>query len=158
MRDKFGFTLIELIVTITIMSILLSVGFLSYRTVLKNGRDVKRQADLKSIQSALEQYRADLGYYPREVNMNTVLGTGASLTSIVGTTSRTYLNILPIESQITTTPYLYQAFPSTPCTNESGLLCNTYCLYATLENTPDSAFTTQCNSFPSGYHLLVTPP
>lgn len=82
---KSGFTLIELLVVISIIAVLSTIGFVAYSTVSKQGRDAKRQSDLKSIQSALEQYRADQGEYP------------ASLSSPLKSpdNSKTYLNQLP---------------------------------------------------------------
>lgn len=87
---KKGFTLIELLVTISIIAIITAIGFVAYSTVSKQGRDAKRQSDLKAIQSALEQYRADVGNYP--ANLPSV---GSPITSPDG--SKTYLNQLPEE-------------------------------------------------------------
>jgi len=51
-----GFTLLELLVVVTIIAILAGIGLSNYTRSLSRGRDAKRRADLKSIQSALEQY------------------------------------------------------------------------------------------------------
>lgn len=87
-RSRSGFTLIELLVTISIIAIITAIGFVAYSTVSKQGRDAKRQSDLKSIQSALEQYRADQGNYP--ANLPSV---GSPIISPDG--SKTYLSQLP---------------------------------------------------------------
>lgn len=68
-RDKIqklaGFTLLELLVVISIIVILVTIGMSSYSTAQKKGRDAKRKSDLKEIQTALEQYYAVCGYqYP----------------------------------------------------------------------------------------------
>ncbi|NMC35911.1 prepilin-type N-terminal cleavage/methylation domain-containing protein [Candidatus Beckwithbacteria bacterium] len=62
--NKRGFTLIELMVVITIIAILSAVGMSSYKTVSKKSRDSRRKADLEQIRGALELYRADEGEYP----------------------------------------------------------------------------------------------
>lgn len=59
-----GFTLIELLVVISIVGILATFGFASYGQMQKDARDTRRKADLKQIQSAMEQYRALCGAYP----------------------------------------------------------------------------------------------
>ena len=54
-----GFTLIELLVTVTIIAVLSAIGLVIYHVVLEQGRDSKRQSDLRTIQSALEQLLRD---------------------------------------------------------------------------------------------------
>lgn len=54
-----GFTLFELLIVIAIIGILVSLGTASYTSAQKKSRDGRRQADLKSIQNAFEQYYAD---------------------------------------------------------------------------------------------------
>jgi len=61
---KSGFTLVELIVVITIIGILAGFGFTNYATSQKRARDGKRKVDLEQIRSALEMCRTDCGSYP----------------------------------------------------------------------------------------------
>ncbi len=63
MKHK-GFTLLELLVTISIIGILVSVLASSFTTAQKRGRDTKRRADLGEIQKSLEQCFALNGAYP----------------------------------------------------------------------------------------------
>ncbi|MBP9691523.1 type II secretion system protein, partial [Candidatus Woesebacteria bacterium] len=53
-----GFTLVELVVVITIIGIMTTVGIVSYRNTLKESRDQKRIVNLQSIRSSLELYRS----------------------------------------------------------------------------------------------------
>lgn len=70
---KKGFTLLEMLVVIGIIAILVSIGISSYSTAQKKARDAKRKSDLKSIQSALEQYYSICGFqYPSPATENTV--------------------------------------------------------------------------------------
>ncbi len=63
--NKKGFTLIELLVVISIMGILSSVIMAPFNEARKKGRDAKRVAELKAIQSSLQLYADDHhGCYP----------------------------------------------------------------------------------------------
>lgn len=60
-----GFSLLELLVVIGIVSILLAIAISSFSTAQKKSRDAKRQADLRTIQQAAEQYYSICNYvYP----------------------------------------------------------------------------------------------
>lgn len=65
-RRQSGFTLIELLVVIAIIGVMAAaiITVLNPQHFLAEGRDEQRKSDLKRIQSALEQYRADVGQYP----------------------------------------------------------------------------------------------
>lgn len=148
-----GFTLIELLITISIIAILSAIGLVSYSIVMKQGRDAKRQSDLRSIQSALEQYYADQFFYPSTVTF------GSDLTNSTGNpntvvTPKTYFKTIPNDLNLT---YLYTVLPA-GCSNLSTSTnkCSNYCLYAKLENL--SALPLN-NCTPGGqYNFAVTPP
>lgn len=55
-RMKKGFTLVELLVVIAIIGLLSSVIFASLNSARAKGRDARRMADLKNIQTALNVY------------------------------------------------------------------------------------------------------
>ncbi len=75
-----GFTLLELLVTISIIGILMAIGSVSFSTAQKRGRDSRRQGDLAAIQKAMEQcYALDNEY-------QTTITWGGSLTCKDGTT------------------------------------------------------------------------
>ena len=61
MKTKKAFSLLELLVTVGIISILLAIGLTSYSTVQKKSRDAKRRGDLKTLQQAQEQYYSSCG-------------------------------------------------------------------------------------------------
>lgn len=119
-----GFTLIELLITISVIAILSVIGMVVYTSVLKQGRDSKRQSDLRAIQSALEQYRSDEGHYPRPLTLT----QGNSLT---GSSGRVYLTQIPGDP--TGSPgYLYYPYGSN-CEDVTPQNCVNYCVYAKLE-------------------------
>jgi prepilin-type N-terminal cleavage/methylation domain-containing protein len=45
----YGFTLVELIIVITILAILVTIGIVSFQNYTKGSRDAKRVAELKNI-------------------------------------------------------------------------------------------------------------
>lgn len=51
-----GFTLLELLVVISIIGILITMGAVAFSTAQQRGRDAKRRADAKAVQNAFEQY------------------------------------------------------------------------------------------------------
>lgn len=63
-KIKIGFTLIEILVVATIISLLLSGGFASYSQLTKQARDNRRKIDLEQIRSAIEMYRSQNNVYP----------------------------------------------------------------------------------------------
>lgn len=65
---KNGFTLLELLVVIGIISVLISITAISYSSINKRSRDARRKSDLEQVRSAMEMYRADFGYYPTGPN------------------------------------------------------------------------------------------
>lgn len=61
-----SFTLIEILVTATIIGLLSSIASVSYSQFMKQSRDAKRKADLEQVRSALEMFRSNpsLTAYP----------------------------------------------------------------------------------------------
>ena len=59
-----GFTLIELMVAISIVAITATIGVMSFGTAQRNARNNKRKADIKALQTALETYYIDNRLYP----------------------------------------------------------------------------------------------
>ncbi|MBI1863585.1 type II secretion system protein [Candidatus Microgenomates bacterium] len=63
-RYKKGFTLLELLVAISIIAILSTVGLVSYTGVQRSARDARRRLELHDLKLALEQYQTITGSYP----------------------------------------------------------------------------------------------
>lgn len=134
-----GFSLLEILVVISIIMLLTVSGVAAYSTVSKNSRDARRKSDLEQFRQALEMFRSDQGYYP---GVNTgALATAANLNTGNATTGLypNYSPVLPTDPRFNgTNPYLYQA------TNVSNARYYGYCLCAVLEAA--TAASNNCNS------------
>lgn len=64
LKPKRGFTLIELMIAISIIAILSSVGLVTYSSARMIARDSKRKQDLKAISQALELFYTEYKRYP----------------------------------------------------------------------------------------------
>lgn len=64
MRNRKGFTLIELMIVVTIIGILAAIAVPSYQSGLIKAREAVLRENLYGIRSAIDQYYADLGRYP----------------------------------------------------------------------------------------------
>ncbi len=64
LKNKKGFSLIELLITITIISIFLIVVTADFGHSKQASRDAKRKTDLQTLQAAIELYRNKYGRYP----------------------------------------------------------------------------------------------
>lgn len=166
MPKRSGFTLIELLVTISIIAILTGIGVVTYSTFLKDSRDIKRRADIKAIQSALEQYRVDMKFYPQTGNsstdMNGVLNSGDPFTNAIGApngtlVTKTYFNKTPQDILAPDQKYCYKALKRDPsiigdCVNDNIIdnkenWCLSYALFAKLENVPAGNMTCLGNDY-----------
>jgi len=122
-----GFTLVELLVVITILGILAAIGVGSFQSSQAKGRDAQRKQDLNQIQKALEMYYNDQNGYPLAVDF------GAIWEDANGTI---YMKTIPDDPRACHYQYTQES-------NGAG-----YVLYAHLENSQDrslgSSYTQTC--------------
>lgn len=78
---KRGFTLVELMIVITVIAILATIAVVSFTRVQKQARDTKRKGDVRAIATAMQAYFTERNSYP---------ATGAELVP-------TYIPALPID-------------------------------------------------------------
>lgn len=146
-----AFTLVELLVVMSIIGILAALAVGSFRTAQVRGRDATRKSDLKQIAHSLELFYADYGRYPSAsggrisgCSYNPSLGTGSSCswgTSEFTDGKTTYFKVIPADPS-TTQSYSYEIV--------AGSNNQKYKLFATLENTEDQdCLDANCNQEPN---------
>ncbi len=62
-----GFTLIELMVVMAIIATLLSIALPRYFASADHSKEVVLRQDLKTLRGAIDQFRADTGRYPKDL-------------------------------------------------------------------------------------------
>lgn len=131
--SKQGFTLFELLVSISIIAILTAIASMSFSGVQKKARDSKRISDMNMIQKAAEQYYSFSNYvYP------------SSTVAWVATNGQLIMDIFPRDPKsIGWTGYTYS-------------VATTYCACAAVENNVVGNSTTNvCNIGVSGPYYCV---
>jgi general secretion pathway protein G len=63
-KDARGWTLIELLIVISLISILATIGLASYRNSVTASKEAILKTDLFRMRDAIDQYYADKGEYP----------------------------------------------------------------------------------------------
>jgi prepilin-type N-terminal cleavage/methylation domain-containing protein len=66
LRADRGFTLLELVVVLTVIAILMGVAIPAYFTFLSNTRAAQAVADLQAVRAAVYLYYGDSGQWPAE--------------------------------------------------------------------------------------------
>ena len=121
----------ELLVVISIIAILISIGLTSFSTAQKKARDSKRKSDIKEVQNALEQYYSVCGsLYPTGVD-GSFYANGIVCSSL----SLAIMPTVPADPR-GTPPYYCPTPATTNCTSTAYQICaglesetpNTYCI------------------------------
>lgn len=92
MATRGGFTLLEVLLAIAIVSILAAVTAVNYVESVKRSRDSRRIADLAQIRGSLELYRSNTGAYPTPGGASGMAFGVGSLTDSLG---NTYMSKIP---------------------------------------------------------------
>lgn len=124
-KNQRAFTMIELLVSATIIILLTTAGLVSFGQASISSRNAKRKADLETVRQALTLYKQDNSYYAAVTTLNFD-------TLVSSLYADEYLSESALVDPKNVAPYIYQAI----CSATSGTNCTKVTLRATLE--PDS--------------------
>ncbi len=148
------FTLVELLVVISIISLLASIVFASLNSARAKARDAKRKADLRQLELAVQLYYDSNGQFP------------PSVTSVVGNTESSpagwpaafqnelasYLSPLPLDSLHPSRAHFYGAERMTRAPDSR---CNgQFVLWMYLENSSDPLWGQSTCGFGGNQHYF----
>lgn len=147
-KGRRGFTLIEILIVVAIISILSSVVLIGLGPTQSSGRDARRLSDLRQTMNGLELYYNKCGYYPgtsvaspcgnfAQINSD---GWNAITTSLTG--SGIGISTLP-KDPVSGHTYFYGS-------NAAG---SSYIVAATLENVNNTVFTSYTAPAVAGYTI-----
>ena len=138
-----GFTIVELLIVIVVIGILALLVITTYSGIQQKARNSQRQSDLQALQTQLEAFYSQNGYYPTLTDINTEswrttnmknLDKNAMIDPSNATQSATLVDGPAAKS------YSYEVTDSAgaDCTGDA---CAKYTLTATYEGTVNGATT-----------------
>jgi general secretion pathway protein G len=63
-----GFTLIEVLIVVTLIVVLAGIGLATYSTSVRRAKEATLREDLFRMNDAIDQYHADKGSYPPDIS------------------------------------------------------------------------------------------
>lgn len=127
LRNKSGFTIIELLIVIVVIGILAGLVLNVFTGIQEDGRDAERKTDLEAVEGHLEAFAAKNGYYPADGDIDDVTADATFIaTNFEGLDTDALLDPTSLDE------YDYTASPAS-CDNTAGNECSGYTLCADLE-------------------------
>lgn len=141
-RKQQGFTIVELLIVIVVIGILAGLVITTYNGIQQKARNTERTTDLKTFQSQLEAYYANIGYYPSSADLGS---TGSSNITFIqanmkgmdketlrdpSVTAGTDQAGYGLANSVPSAVGKYAYVPSPADCTDSGTTCTSYKLYA----------------------------
>ena len=124
-----AFTLIEILVVVTIIGILAATTAVSYSQFSRQSRDARRKTDVEQIRGAIEMYKSFNNTYPASIDFSSCTSPGDLIDA-----TNTYIKKIPNDPKCPTIFYYY--YSASPYTD--------YTLCARLELTSSNVAGTTC--------------
>lgn len=93
-----GFTLLELMIVLSLIVLLASIGMIGYKTTVQRGREAVLSEDLYRMRDAIDQFHVDKNKYP--VDLSELVSAG-------------YLRSIPVDP-MTNSAETWQMVPAEP--------------------------------------------
>jgi len=142
LKKQKGFTLVELLIVIIIIGILATLVIVTFSGVQAKARDSQRQTDIDALNSHIQAYYAEHGWYPTLAQIQSSTWVSANMKgldpdALLAPNSTTQIDA----AAATTSKYQYNPTESTnsaaACTsadvNTNDTICDTFVVAAKLE-------------------------
>lgn len=144
-RKSQGFTIVELLIVIVVIGILALLVITTYSGIQAKARNAKRQTDIQSLQTQLEAFFSQNGYYPSLTDMNSSSWRSTNMKSLdpnalIDPSNPTQSNTLLAAPAAKSYAYAVTNSSSTSCESDDTT-CAQYTLTATYEGTVNGAST-----------------
>jgi len=147
-----AFTLVELLVVISIIGLLAAIALVSFTGSQKQARDTQRKSDIKQYQLALENNANKVGgLYPQRPDGAGVLAWSTLCTDL----SQTSCPQDPRYTKDNTFAYYYQ---SDGTISDGTAVAANYVLWAKIENVGTTTYWVVCSNGKSGQLTSGVPP
>src|ERR1044072_114498 len=78
-RKQKGFTIVELLIVIVVIGILATLVIVTFTGIQQKARNTKRQTDINAVNSHVEAFYAQNGYYPTLAHINDATWRGTNM-------------------------------------------------------------------------------
>ncbi len=109
-RNKRGFSLIELLVVVVIISVLAMIIIPKFADSGRRSKESSLHSDLSQLRSSIANYQADTGYYPTALTDLTATAAPANGVDSTGASQ-------PITASNWHGPYIQTSIPTDPVSN-----------------------------------------
>src|SRR5947209_17413368 len=82
LKQNKGFTIVELLIVIVVIGILALLVITTYSGIQQKARNSKRQTDVQNMQTQLEAFFQQNGYYPSLTDMNSSTWRSTNMKSL----------------------------------------------------------------------------
>ena len=141
-KRQSGFTIVELLIVIVVIGILAALVITTYSGIQAKARNSKRQVDLQSLQTQIEAFYSQNGFYPSLTDMNGTAWRATNMKSLDVGALTDPSN--PTSNTLVTAPvaksYAYAVTDNSNASCETAdTNCAKYTLTATYEGTVNGA-------------------
>lgn len=145
-KKQSGFTIVELLIVIVVIGILAAIVITTYAGIQSKARDAKRISDISTLQTEIEAFYTQNGYYPSNADMNNASWRATNMKSLPNSTMVDPSAPSGTAPSLALAPapkvYAYAPLNSSGTSCETAdTTCSQYTLTATLEN-PQNGSTT----------------
>jgi prepilin-type N-terminal cleavage/methylation domain-containing protein len=141
-----GFTIVELLIVIVVIGILALLVITTYSGIQAKARNSKRQTDIQSLQTQLEAFFSQNGYYPSRTDINTSSWLDSNMKSLdqnalIDPSNPTQSKTLLAAPAAKSYSYAVTQSDGTTSCESDDTTCAKYTLTATYEGTVNGAST-----------------